>query len=206
VAEYVEEEEEEVEAYWDEETGYTFDDDMYDNAYWNYDWSSVWGEYGYVVSFRVSDWACVYLFSSRVRCDLPPLADIRCPVSHGSLCLLLALLCYQTKHNKNDRCTDLFETDMEGYNYDSSVPPGGTDDWPFINIYGSCKTCDAYILDYFAEEAFERVDGYKKQAIFYLSCSIWGLGAAFLLYLKFRASPAAENEVELLSNDGGVIA
>jgi hypothetical protein len=61
-------------------------------------------------------------------------------------------------------------------------------------------------LDYFAEEAFERVDGYKKQAIFYFSCSVWGLGMAFLLYLKFRANPAAENEVELLSNYGGVIA
>jgi hypothetical protein len=95
---------------------------------------------------------------------------------------------------------------MEGFNYDGSVPPGASDDWPFINIYGSCKTCDAYILDYFAEEAFERVDGYKKQAIFYFSCSGWGMGMAFLLYLKFRANPAAENEVELLSNDGGVIA
>lgn len=46
VAEYVEEEEAEVESYWDEETGYTFDDDIYDSAYWDYDWSTVWGEYG----------------------------------------------------------------------------------------------------------------------------------------------------------------
>jgi hypothetical protein len=59
VAEYVEEEEEEVETYWDEEAGYTFGDDMYDDAYWNYDWSSVWGEYGYALSFRVSDSGCV---------------------------------------------------------------------------------------------------------------------------------------------------
>lgn len=127
---------------------YEFDDDMYDNEYWQYDWDSVWGEYG---------------------------------------------------------CTDLFESDMQGMTFEESEKPGA-DDWPFINIYGSCKTCEAYILDYFAEEAFERLDGYRKQGIIYASVALYGFVVSFGFYMRYRASPTAENEIELLSNDGGVIA
>ena len=89
--------------------------------------------------------------------------------------------------------------------YDSNDKPGD-DDLPFINIYGSCKTCEAYILDYFAEEAFEKLDHFRTQGIVYLTGAVWGLVVGFALYLKYKASPTAENEIELLSNDGGVIA
>ena len=89
--------------------------------------------------------------------------------------------------------------------YDTSVP-AGTDDYPFINIYGSCKTCEAYILDYFAEEAFESVDEHRRMAITYMSFAFGGLAFSFLAYIKYKANPSAENEIELLGGDSGVMA
>jgi hypothetical protein len=90
--------------------------------------------------------------------------------------------------------------------YDPNTPAGGDDEWPFVNIYGSCKTCEAYILDYFAEEAFVEVEEYRKQAIIYMSGAIAGLIVSFLSYVKYRVMPTAENEIELLGGDGGVLA
>ena len=96
---------------------------------------------------------------------------------------------------------------MEGKSFDDSVKPGSDqEDWPYINIYGSCKTCEAYILDYFAEEAFEEVEIYKTQAIMYLTGAVGGFAATVLLYFKYRISPTAENEVVLLSSDCGALA
>ena len=43
-------------------------------------------------------------------------------------------------------CEDLFYSDVEEQTFDENDPPGN-DDWPFINIYGNCDTCDAYIVD-----------------------------------------------------------
>ena len=102
-------------------------------------------------------------------------------------------------------CEDLFEEDTYGMTYDTSVP-AGTDDYPFINIYGSCKTCEAYILDYFAEEAFESVDEHRRMAITYMSFAFGGLAFSFLAYIKYKANPSAENEIELLGGDSGVMA
>ena len=103
-------------------------------------------------------------------------------------------------------CEDLFDSDVGFRTFNMDTPAGGDDDWPFINIYGSCKTCEAYILDYFAEEAFEEVDDLRKQAILYMSFAIAGFIASLLAYIKYRVMPTAENEVELLGYDGGVLA
>lgn len=103
-------------------------------------------------------------------------------------------------------CEDLFESDMGTRTFDINTPAGGDDDWPYINIYGSCKTCEAYILDYFAEEAFEQVDDLRKQAILYMSGAIACFIASLLAYIKYRVMPTAENQVELLGYDGGVLA
>jgi len=103
-------------------------------------------------------------------------------------------------------CEDLFASDVGSRTYDVNNPAGGDDEWPFINIYGSCKTCEAYILDYFAEEAFEEVEEYKQQAIVYLAGAVAGFIWAILSYVKYRVMPTAENEIELLGNDGGVMA
>ena len=43
-------------------------------------------------------------------------------------------------------CEDLFDSDIGGQTYDQNDPPG-SDEWPFVNIYGNCDTCDAYIVD-----------------------------------------------------------
>ena len=43
-------------------------------------------------------------------------------------------------------CEDLFDYDLSGLGFDNDEPPG-TDDWPFVNIYGNCKTCSAYVID-----------------------------------------------------------
>merc|ERR1711937_642210 len=80
------------------------------------------------------------------------------------------------------------------------------DEWPFVNIYGSCKTCEAYVLDYFAEEAFEETQEYKQQAIVYLAGSVAGFIWATLSYIQYRVMPTSENELQLLGSDGGVMA
>jgi hypothetical protein len=100
----------------------------------------------------------------------------------------------------------LFDADIGTSIYDPNTPAGGDDEWPFINIYGSCKTCEAYILDYFAEEAFEEVEEYKAQAIIYLAGALAGFLSSFVAYVKYRVIPTAENEIELLGGDGGVLA
>ncbi|KAG7359106.1 hypothetical protein IV203_015695 [Nitzschia inconspicua] len=103
-------------------------------------------------------------------------------------------------------CEDLFDSDVGMRTFDPNTPAGGDDDWPFVNIYGSCKTCEAYVLDYFAKEAFEELEEYKEQAIIYMSGAIAGLIVSFVSYVKYRVMPTAENEIELLGSDGGVLA
>mmetsp|Transcript_42932 Transcript_42932/g.43668 ORF Transcript_42932/g.43668 Transcript_42932/m.43668 type:complete len:686 (-) Transcript_42932:1406-3463(-) len=103
-------------------------------------------------------------------------------------------------------CEDLFDSDVGSKTYDVNTPAGGDDEWPFVNIYGSCKTCEAYILDIFAEEAFEEVEEYKQQAIVYLAGALAGFIWATMSYVKYRVMPTAENEIELLGGDGGVMA
>jgi hypothetical protein len=101
----------------------------------------------------------------------------------------------------------LFDSDVQGGTYDATIKPGQDgDDWPYINIYGSCKTCEAYILDYFAEEAFEAVDDYKKQAILFLTGAIACFVLSLVGYVKYKVSPTNENELDLLGSDGGVLA
>jgi hypothetical protein len=100
----------------------------------------------------------------------------------------------------------LFDEDTtDGMNYDTSVP-AGTDEYPYVNIYGSCKTCEAYILDYFAEEAFESVEEHKKLAVVYMTGAIIGFVFSISLFIKYKVNPPAENEIELLGSDGGVMA
>eukprot|EP00536_Pseudo-nitzschia_multiseries_P004256 jgi/Psemu1/323395/estExt_fgenesh1_pg.C_700015 len=103
-------------------------------------------------------------------------------------------------------CEDLFDADIGGQSYDPQTPAGGDDEWPFVNIYGSCKTCEAYVLDYFAEEAFEETQEYKQQAIVYFAGALSGFIWSLLSYIKYRVMPTAENELSLMGSDGGVMA
>ncbi|CAJ1953872.1 unnamed protein product [Cylindrotheca closterium] len=133
---------------WDD-MSFEYDDDMFENEYWNYDWDSAWGEYG---------------------------------------------------------CGDLFETEVSGQVHDPSIPAGKDDDWPFINIYGSCKYCDAYVLDYFAEEAFERLDEYVLRGVVFMGLAFTGILISFVGFVKYKLAPPAENQIELLGSEAGVIA
>ena len=101
-------------------------------------------------------------------------------------------------------CEDLFNEDRSGKTYDATKPAGGDDEWPYINIYGSCKTCEAYVLDYFAEEAFEHFEDYKKQAILFMTAAIGGFIVSMIGFIKYSIAPPAENEIQLLESDGDV--
>lgn len=103
-------------------------------------------------------------------------------------------------------CTDLFDNDVAGKAYDANQPAGGDDDWPFINIYGSCKTCDAYVLDYFAEQSFEKFDDYFLNAVVYLGLASAGMLMSMVGFIKYKLEPPAENELSLMGSDGGVMA
>mmetsp|Transcript_14015 Transcript_14015/g.33891 ORF Transcript_14015/g.33891 Transcript_14015/m.33891 type:complete len:616 (+) Transcript_14015:144-1991(+) len=130
-------------------TSFEYDDDMFENEYWNYDWDSAWGEYG---------------------------------------------------------CGELFDADIVGQVPDPSIPAGSEDSWPSINIYGSCKRCDAYVLDYFAEEAFERLDDYILQGIMFMILGLTGVSISLIGFIKYKLAPPAENQIELLGSEAGVIA
>ena len=103
-------------------------------------------------------------------------------------------------------CADLFQTDIEGQIHDPSIPAGSDDSWPYINIYGSCKHCDAYIMDYFAEEAFEKLDDYFLQAVLFMGLAFTGMGCSLIGFIKYKLNPPPENQIELLGSGAGVIA
>ena len=102
-------------------------------------------------------------------------------------------------------CEDLFDEDTAGLTYDPTME-AGKDDYPYVNIYGSCKTCEAYVLDYFAEQAFESVEEHKKMAVAYMTGAMVGFFVSFLSYITFKVRPQAENEIELLDTNSGVMA
>lgn len=100
-------------------------------------------------------------------------------------------------------CEDLFDEELEGQNFDPDMPPG-QDEWPTIEIYGSCNSCEAYIADYYSSEHYLRIRLYEVQSWLYLWVGFLGLilSAFAALRQHFRASQ--ENEVILLTHDGGV--
>lgn len=103
-------------------------------------------------------------------------------------------------------CNKLFDSDIEGQTHDPSIPAGADDSWPYINIYGSCKNCDAYIMDNFAAGAFERLEDYFLDAVLYLGLAFFGMGMSLFGFIKYKLAPPAENQIELLGSEAGVIA
>ena len=80
-------------------------------------------------------------------------------------------------------CEDALSFDLEQLSYDSSVPPG-QDEWPFINIYGSCNTCEASLVDFFSTEHFRHMQAYQLQGYRYGIAAAAALGLTVLLVLK----------------------
>lgn len=102
-------------------------------------------------------------------------------------------------------CEDLFDYDLSGGTFNADEVPGD-DNWPFVNIYGNCKKCEAYIVDYFSTEHFQSIQDYRIQGRNYLIFSLFGLMLTGLLHFKHRMDPIAEKELELLPHDGGAMA
>jgi len=102
-------------------------------------------------------------------------------------------------------CYDLFDYDMSGSTYNADEAPG-SDDWPMVNIFGKCNTCDAYIVDYYSTQAFQKRQSYRIQGRNYLLLSFVGVGVTAFLHLKHRMYPLKDCELELMANDGGAMA
>jgi hypothetical protein len=124
---------------------YAFDDDNFEDDWWSYSWSDVWGEYA---------------------------------------------------------CNDLFDSDIEGETYDIDTEPG-QDEWPFVNIYGSCNRCEAYLVDYYSTEHFNMIKSYQTHAMNYAIVGLFGVVVTLSLSLRQWLSPAEEFQRGLLMNEGG---
>lgn len=101
------------------------------------------------------------------------------------------------------QCNDLFNYDLESEEYDTSVPPGD-DDWPFINIYGKCNTCDAYIVDYFSTEHFQSISAYQEKGLRFGIAGLISFALTMLLVYRQQRRPENERQSELLENGDGV--
>jgi len=97
----------------------------------------------------------------------------------------------------------LFDSDLQGQSYDANEAPG-KDEWPTIEIYGSCNSCEAYIMDYFSTDHFLSIRLYEVQSVIYLWLGFVLLIVAAVAALKERIRPAQEKEVVLLTHEGGV--
>ena len=96
-------------------------------------------------------------------------------------------------------CEDLFDSDMNGESFDASIPPGD-DGWPFINIYGNCNTCEAYIVDYYSTQHFQSILKYKNAGLVYgllAGCSLVVTG--YLIVKEVEKKRSTEKEIELLA-------
>lgn len=99
-------------------------------------------------------------------------------------------------------CADLFSADLaeqEAYDPDQ---PAGEDDWPFVNIYGDCKTCHADIVNFYSTQYYQSVQDYKKAARNYGLAAGLSFVITLLLVAKQRFNPTADKEIELLSRHG----
>jgi hypothetical protein len=100
-------------------------------------------------------------------------------------------------------CSDLFDNDLEGKAFDADEVPGG-DDWPFINVYGTCNSCKAFLVDFYTQEHFDQIRRYQIHAIHYF---IMGFVASLFyaaLALKQWIAPSEENKVTLLMTEAEI--
>mmetsp|Transcript_5815 Transcript_5815/g.8180 ORF Transcript_5815/g.8180 Transcript_5815/m.8180 type:complete len:762 (+) Transcript_5815:112-2397(+) len=101
-------------------------------------------------------------------------------------------------------CNDLFDADLENIEYNADEAPG-SDDWPYVNIYGSCNSCKAFIVDYYSEEHFDNIRRYQRHAGKYAIFGTLSLLITLALGFMQRLSPSEENEINLLMDQGGLM-
>jgi hypothetical protein len=96
-------------------------------------------------------------------------------------------------------CFNLFNSNLDGTSYNPDVAPGA-DGWPFLNVYGDCRTCQAYIVDYFSTEHFQSVQSREQAARGYAFASFLVFVLSALLYVKRRLAGKSDNEIDLLAS------
>lgn len=99
-------------------------------------------------------------------------------------------------------CGDLFTSDIELMQpYDYTKMPGN-DSWPYLTVYGSCNSCNAYLVDYFSTEHFASINNFLTHSRYYGAATAFVGLLALLAALKQRFNPSHEKEIELLSVHG----
>mmetsp|Transcript_1446 Transcript_1446/g.1978 ORF Transcript_1446/g.1978 Transcript_1446/m.1978 type:complete len:562 (+) Transcript_1446:343-2028(+) len=106
-------------------------------------------------------------------------------------------------------CEDLFDQDLSGQSFDETKPPG-SDEWPFVNIYGNCDTCEAYIVDFYSTQHFQSILKYKNAGLAYgILAGLSLLVTSYLIVKEVEKKRTTEKEIELLSSPqatGGALA
>jgi hypothetical protein len=103
-------------------------------------------------------------------------------------------------------CEDLFDQDVNSMTpFDPDVPPG-QDDWPTAQIYGSCRSCEAYLMDYYTTEHYTQIQHFQVQYYIYGALAALLLVIAGLLRVREHYRPSQEKQIVLLNNEGGVVA
>jgi hypothetical protein len=103
-------------------------------------------------------------------------------------------------------CEDLFSGDLDGVQGLNMNTAPGDDQWPTVNIYGSCSTCTAYILDYYSTEHFQNILSYEHQSFLYMVFGLVLMILAAISALVERSRPAKDKSSILLSHNEGVLA
>jgi hypothetical protein len=101
-------------------------------------------------------------------------------------------------------CGELFNEDMDGFgaSYDYTKVPGN-DSWPYMTIYGSCNSCDAYLVDFFSTEHFAGIQTFLVHSRYYgVAAAIVGLLALVAGIQQRFMKASQEREIELLSCHG----
>ena len=102
-------------------------------------------------------------------------------------------------------CEDLFNGDTSEMDENLDEAPG-SDHWPTVNIYGSCNSCKAYILDYYSTEHYQNIRQFENQSYLYYVAGFFFMVGAAILAMFERKRPNKENKIVLLSQERGVVA
>jgi len=102
------------------------------------------------------------------------------------------------------QCQELFEKDLPSIEYDPNTPPGD-DESPFVNIYGKCNSCDAYLIDYFSTEHFNDIKAYETKGLYYGLLGMLSLILTVLHSCRQSKKPAKERELGLIPNENSTI-
>ena len=99
-------------------------------------------------------------------------------------------------------CNDLFDTDLSNESYDENEAPGN-DVFPYVNIYGTCNSCKAFLVDYYSTAHFDKIREYQTHAWTYAGFGVLSIFMTAALMVKQHVSPAQENQIDLLMSEGG---